>query len=383
MALVVLPWMALGHLQPVPQAGSNDILPWDASGLAHAGEKVYAANGCVYCQHPAGAPGRIRRRYPARLGHGEERNRRQARRDHAPHLSARLPLAGPGFPRQQPLRRRPEQRRLPLPRRRRRSTVTSTIPTSSTRTAACPPTSSSSPRNASPRAGSDEALVLTGTDRPRARVRGRAQLRRRRRSSPTCFRSRRATTCPTSIPARSRCPPRRPRHERRDAPSINPALRYDPDPHRTTTQEDARRVPRAGPRRPPRRLRFHRACRKSLPRPRAHESLPVTWLYVLCGVALFFAGSSFAGIELGTGYYDTGMGAAVTSPETGPPVVAARDADGPRQAALQRQLRELSPGQRRRASPAPIRPSSVPNTCSVPRACSPPSCSTACRVRSW
>jgi cytochrome c oxidase cbb3-type subunit 2 len=49
LALVVFPWMALGHLQPIPQAGTSDILPWDASGLAHAGEKVYAANGCVYC----------------------------------------------------------------------------------------------------------------------------------------------------------------------------------------------------------------------------------------------------------------------------------------------------------------------------------------------
>jgi cytochrome c oxidase cbb3-type subunit 2 len=49
LALVVFPWMALGHFQPVPQADNNDILPWDASGLAHAGEKVYAANGCVYC----------------------------------------------------------------------------------------------------------------------------------------------------------------------------------------------------------------------------------------------------------------------------------------------------------------------------------------------
>ena len=49
MGLVGVPWMTLGHLQPVPQTGSDDILPWDASGLAHAGEKVYAANGCAYC----------------------------------------------------------------------------------------------------------------------------------------------------------------------------------------------------------------------------------------------------------------------------------------------------------------------------------------------
>jgi cytochrome c oxidase cbb3-type subunit 2 len=47
--IVVLPWMALGNLQPVPQPGSTDILPWDTNGLAHAGEKVYAANGCAYC----------------------------------------------------------------------------------------------------------------------------------------------------------------------------------------------------------------------------------------------------------------------------------------------------------------------------------------------
>lgn len=48
-ALVVLPWMEVGHLPPIQEEGSSDILPWDASGLAHAGERVYAANGCVYC----------------------------------------------------------------------------------------------------------------------------------------------------------------------------------------------------------------------------------------------------------------------------------------------------------------------------------------------
>ena len=47
--LVALPWETLGHLQPMPVAGGDDITPWDASGLAHAGEHVYAANGCVYC----------------------------------------------------------------------------------------------------------------------------------------------------------------------------------------------------------------------------------------------------------------------------------------------------------------------------------------------
>jgi len=42
--------------------------------------------------------------------------------------------------------------------------------------------------------------------------------------------------------------------------------------------------------------------------PTQHEPLPV-WLYLVCGVALFFAGSSFAGLDLGEGYYDVGMGA--------------------------------------------------------------------------
>ena len=47
--LVVFPWLAVGHLAPIHEEGSSDILPWDASGLAHQGEQVYAANGCVYC----------------------------------------------------------------------------------------------------------------------------------------------------------------------------------------------------------------------------------------------------------------------------------------------------------------------------------------------
>lgn len=48
-ALVVFPWMELGHLQPIQEEGSTDITPWDVSGLAHQGEHVYAINGCVYC----------------------------------------------------------------------------------------------------------------------------------------------------------------------------------------------------------------------------------------------------------------------------------------------------------------------------------------------
>ena len=48
-ALVVFPWLELGHLPPIQDEGSTDITPWDASGAAHQGEHVYAANGCAYC----------------------------------------------------------------------------------------------------------------------------------------------------------------------------------------------------------------------------------------------------------------------------------------------------------------------------------------------
>jgi len=47
--LVVFPWLELGHLPPIQEEGSTDITPWDAAGAAHAGEHVYAANGCAYC----------------------------------------------------------------------------------------------------------------------------------------------------------------------------------------------------------------------------------------------------------------------------------------------------------------------------------------------
>jgi len=48
-AFVVLPWIHLGHLPPIQEEGDTDITPFDSSGLAHQGEQVYAANGCVYC----------------------------------------------------------------------------------------------------------------------------------------------------------------------------------------------------------------------------------------------------------------------------------------------------------------------------------------------
>ena len=48
-ALVVFPWLELGHLPPIQEEGGADITPWDASGAAHQGERVYAANGCACC----------------------------------------------------------------------------------------------------------------------------------------------------------------------------------------------------------------------------------------------------------------------------------------------------------------------------------------------
>ena len=62
--------------------------------------------------------------------------------DHAPHLSPRLHLAGPGLPRQQPRGRRPDQRGrsvIPMPPG---STAIFTIPGPDASTAACRPTAS-------------------------------------------------------------------------------------------------------------------------------------------------------------------------------------------------------------------------------------------------
>ncbi len=49
LGLVVFPWLELGHLPPIQEEGSTDITPWNASGAAHAGERIYAADGCAYC----------------------------------------------------------------------------------------------------------------------------------------------------------------------------------------------------------------------------------------------------------------------------------------------------------------------------------------------
>ncbi|HUB68203.1 MAG TPA: cbb3-type cytochrome c oxidase subunit II, partial [Candidatus Methylacidiphilales bacterium] len=49
LGLVVLPWIYLGHLAPIQDENSNALIPWDAPGAAHQGERIYASDGCVYC----------------------------------------------------------------------------------------------------------------------------------------------------------------------------------------------------------------------------------------------------------------------------------------------------------------------------------------------
>lgn len=47
--LVAYPYLTLGRLTPLIDKDTGAILPPPISGLAQAGQKVYAANGCLYC----------------------------------------------------------------------------------------------------------------------------------------------------------------------------------------------------------------------------------------------------------------------------------------------------------------------------------------------
>ena len=47
--LVAYPITTLAHLQPLPDEDTGGSFPPTTSGLAVAGQKVYAANGCVHC----------------------------------------------------------------------------------------------------------------------------------------------------------------------------------------------------------------------------------------------------------------------------------------------------------------------------------------------
>lgn len=47
--LVAYPTLSLGEMEPVTDEETGGLLPPPTSGLAVAGARVYAANGCVYC----------------------------------------------------------------------------------------------------------------------------------------------------------------------------------------------------------------------------------------------------------------------------------------------------------------------------------------------
>lgn len=49
LGLVVYPYVTFGNMQPLPDEDTGGYFPPSLSGLAVAGQKVYAANGCLYC----------------------------------------------------------------------------------------------------------------------------------------------------------------------------------------------------------------------------------------------------------------------------------------------------------------------------------------------
>lgn len=49
LGLVVYPILVLGRMQPLPDEDTGGVFPPTLSGLAVAGQRVYAANGCLYC----------------------------------------------------------------------------------------------------------------------------------------------------------------------------------------------------------------------------------------------------------------------------------------------------------------------------------------------
>ena len=49
LGLVAYPYLALGRMQPVPDEDTGGYFPPTSPGLSVAGQRVYAANGCLYC----------------------------------------------------------------------------------------------------------------------------------------------------------------------------------------------------------------------------------------------------------------------------------------------------------------------------------------------
>lgn len=57
LGLVAYPYVTLGQLEPVVDENTGGVSPPPMPGLAVAGQKIYAANGCVYCHSQDIRPG--------------------------------------------------------------------------------------------------------------------------------------------------------------------------------------------------------------------------------------------------------------------------------------------------------------------------------------
>lgn len=68
LGVVAYSYVKLGHLAPVVDAGSGASVPPGMSGLAAAGQRVYAANGCVYCHTQQVRPGYLSTDIEKKLG---------------------------------------------------------------------------------------------------------------------------------------------------------------------------------------------------------------------------------------------------------------------------------------------------------------------------
>jgi len=75
--LTVIPTWQIGHLNPESDEEGTDIYPRPQSGLFERGERVYAANGCVYCHSQ-----QVRADYAADDIERKWGNRRSAPRDY-------------------------------------------------------------------------------------------------------------------------------------------------------------------------------------------------------------------------------------------------------------------------------------------------------------
>src|SRR6266480_4033144 len=75
--LTVIPNWQIGHLNPESDEEGTDIYPQPQSGMFQRGERVYAANGCVYCHSQQVRPDYVANDIERKWG-----NRRSAPRDY-------------------------------------------------------------------------------------------------------------------------------------------------------------------------------------------------------------------------------------------------------------------------------------------------------------